>query len=320
MPAQFKKILSEVEAWYDDLPTFSSSGGGPARGTIAAALWVLERLKGDFDLNLDSHRAAGGAQIKGVSTTNVGAILARHGETRQFLKEGGRTNRGVPGAIRALLEAIATTNMATLTVDERVGVLDQLQAFLVEKVREYHERERLKPVFDASQSTRQFIQGILTKAQETGKRGPVAQHLVGAKLQLRFPQAEIRNESFSAADDPTGQPGDFYLGDTVFHVTVAPSQGHYEKCKHNLQEGRHVYLLVPDDRLVGARQNVEQEAPGRIAVESVESFVAQNVDELSEFALNRTVNGLRRLLETYNARVNDVEVDKSMMIEIPVNL
>lgn len=59
---------------------------------------------------------------------------------------------------------------------------------------------------------------------------------------------------------------------------------------------------------------------GRIAVEAIESFVGQNIEELSEFATNRLANGLRCLLETYNLRVNEVETDKSMLVDMPLNL
>ena len=84
---------------------------------------------------------------------------------------------------------------------------------------------------------RSFVGQILAMARETGKYGPVAQYLVGAKLQLRFPEVVVRNESYSAPDQQTGQPGDFVVGDTAFHVTVAPTTGHFEKCVRNLREG-----------------------------------------------------------------------------------
>lgn len=41
------------EDWYTQLPIHKASGG-PAKGTIAAALVVLERLKADFNLDLSS--------------------------------------------------------------------------------------------------------------------------------------------------------------------------------------------------------------------------------------------------------------------------
>ncbi|MGH9690037.1 MAG: DUF4928 family protein, partial [Candidatus Acidiferrales bacterium] len=93
-----------------------------------------------------------------------------------------------------------------------------------------------------------------------------------------------------------------------------------EKCKTNLEAGRRAYLLVPDDLLIGTRQNAELLAQGRIAVESIESFVGQNIEELSTFSLGQIAERFRRLLELYNHRVNEVESDKSMLIELPPNL
>jgi len=60
--------------------------------------------------------------------------------------------------------------------------------------------------------------------------------------------------------------------------------------------------------------------PERIAVESVESFVGQNIEELSFFTRDKLKNGFRRLLEAYNNRVDAAEMDKSMLVEIPGNL
>jgi hypothetical protein len=283
-------------------------------------LVLLKRLKSTYGLDLSSHLAPGGAQIQGASGTAVRKILATFGEHRAFASEGGRTNRGCPADARSLLDTLKPLRLDMLAPEDRIQILHELQAWLVQRVREFHNKERIKPMYNPAQSTRQFISENLVLARETGKHGPVAQYLVGAKLKLRFPDLEVRNESYSAADDPSGQPGDFVIGDTTFHVTVAPSMGHYEKCRKNIQEGRRVFLLVPDSLLIGARQNADATERGRIAVESVESFVSQNIEELSVFAGPGIVSGLRGLIETYNARVDDVEIDKSMMIEIPCNL
>ena len=314
-----QKVISGFSRWYAQLSIHRASGG-PARGTIAAALVVLERLKENCNLKLDSHRALGKSQIKGVSGTAVARILSTFGEARPFLKEGGRTNRGGPGDIGKMLEALKSARLDLFPVKERKEIARELQSFLVEKVREFHNRERLKIVYDASKSTWQAMHDLLAMARETGKEGPVAQYLVGAKLELRFPDIEIRNESYSTADDQSGRPGDFQIGDTAFHITVAPMHALYEKCRSNIDRGFRVYLLVPDRCLIGARQNVETTMQGQVAVESIESFVGQNVEELSVFSKNKLVDGFGRLLQTYNRRVNEVEADKSMLIEIPRNL
>ena len=131
---------------------------------------------------------------------------------------------------------------------------------------------------------------------------------------------EIANDRYSAPDVQTGRQGDFQVQDTAFHVTVSPTQAVYQKSIQNIEAGLRVYLLVPDSFFVGARQNAQMAAADRIAVESIESFVANNIEEQSQFAKNDLVSGFRRLLETYNERVNAIELDKSLLIEIPRSL
>jgi hypothetical protein len=317
-PERREAATREIEAWYAGLRRYS--GGFPARGSISGALVVLERLKEDFDLSIDAHTATGGSQIRGASGEAVRSILASFGETRRFVSEGGRTNRGLRGDIANMLKALASAGLDTLVVNERNVILDDLQGFLVDRVREFHGRQRLKVAYDPSKSTRQAISDLLANAREVGKGGQVAQYLVGAKLQLRFPDDKIGNESYSTADEQLGRPGDFLVGDTAFHVTVAPMPSVYDRCKQNLNDGYRTFLLVPENSTVGARQNAEATAPGQIAVESIESFVGQNIEELSTFSKNRIPNGVRRLLETYNERVDTVEADKSVLVEVPPNL
>jgi hypothetical protein len=311
------RTLAELASWYNSLPTHTRPNW-PARGTVAAALVVLERLKGNFDLSLESHRAPGKSQIKGVSGAAVARILATHGETRAFLKEGGRTNRGGPGGIEQMLLALERSGLRDMSQEERSTVLNQLQAFLTEKVREFHNRQRLKFVYDPSATTWHAIRSILRQAKESGKAGPVAQHLVGAKLALRFPEQIVRNDSYSTADDQLGLSGDYQVRNTAFHVTVAPMPAVYDKCKLNTEAGLRVYLVVPDEALEAVKDWAERLAPGRIAAVSIETFVGQNLDELSGFGTPTC--SLLRLLETYNARVDKVETDKSLMIEVPWNV
>lgn len=317
-PEQGKEAVEGLKVWYSGLKSYS--GEFPARGTVAGGLVVLERLKEDFDLNIDAHTAGGGSQIKGASGGAVRSLLARFGETRRFVAEGGRTNRGLRGDISDMLKALSNAGLDELASGERNGILEELQGFLVEKVREFHGQQRLKVSYDPSKSAREAVGEILANAREAGKGGQVAQYLVGAKLQLRFPDDQIGNESYSTADEQLGRPGDFFIGDTAFHVTVSPMSSVYDRCKQNLNDGYRTFLLVPEDSTIGARQNAEATAPGRIAVESIESFVGQNVEELSNFSKTGIVDRFRHLLKIYNERVNAVETDKSVLVEVPPNL
>jgi len=164
------------------------------------------------------------------------------------------------------------------------------------------------------------IHNILEEARKIGKEGEVAHHLIGASLQFAFPDFEINNRSFNSETDTLGKPGDYFIGDTAFYVTIAPLITLFERYLQNLQSGYGVYLLVPERAVTGARQNAELMVPGRIAVESIESFIGQNIEELSYFTRDKLKNGFRRLLETYNGRVDAAETDKWMLIEIPRNL
>lgn len=191
------------------------------------------------------------------------------------------------------------------------------------QVKSYYDLCKLKKIrfeFDPKLSTWQIIHTLFENSHGEGKSEYVAKHLIGAKLQLRFPGIMVSNESASTADRPTHRSGDFTIGDTVFHVAVSPSKGVYEKCQKNLEEGLKVYLIVPDGKLAGARQLVEQYCNAQIAIESLESFISQNIEEISVFAADQLKHNLANLINIYNDRVNAVEMDKSLLIELPSNL
>lgn len=315
-----KKISIKIlEEWYEDLPV---EKGFRVRGAIAAALQVLEKLKINFSLDTGSHLTGRQGQVSGISGSGLAKILQRFDEHRVFLKEGGRTNRGVIGYVDSLLGSLRAAQLEKVEINERTEIIEELQIFLVAKVREYHGQKRIEIEYDPWKTAWQTISDLLAKAKEANKDGPVAQYLVGAKLALRFPRIDIGNESYSTADDQLDRPGDFYLGNTAFHVTVAPLPGVYEKCIRNVQQGYRVFLLVTDQRLQGAKDNVDliDTLRGKVSVESIETFVSQNLEELSEFKTEGLISGFRLLLEKYNERVDAVETDKSLMIEIPPNL
>lgn len=312
-----KLAIDALDRWYESLQTYQDKL--PSKGSIGAALVVLERLKGEFTLDISKHVADGQAQIMGLSGGALKRILEQFGETRTLSAIGGRSNRGARGDVAVLLEQLRTTGLGNLEARERSRVINKLQSHIVQKfVPKYFSVKRVKAYFDLQSATRQFIWRLLDEARACGKAGAVAEYLVGAKLALRFPNVEVRNKRFSTSDTQGGFIGDFEINDTVIHVTMAPMPELFEKCRDNLRVGKRVYLLVPESLLAGTRQNADLLAAGRIAVESIETYVATNIDELSDYQSH--VSGFRRLLEKYNERVDSVELDKSLLIEIPQNL
>jgi len=290
------------------------------KGTMAGCLVVLDHLKSDYDLDLNTHLTKNKGQVRGAGGGALRKILTAFGENRGFASEGGRTNRGLLGDIEGMLAALRPLELDAVPAAERQEVLTALQGFVVERVRDFHRRQRLRIAYDPSKSTWQNVHDILEEAREHGSDGPVAQYLVGAKLQLRFPDLTIGNESYSTADQQLGRAGDFLVGDTAFHVTVSPQDGLFVKCRRNLDDGLRVYVLVPERRLAAARQMADLAAEARIAVECIESFVGQNVEELSQFTESAVRSEFLNLLSLYNQRVDGTEMDKSMLIELPRNL
>ena len=195
-----------------------------------------------------------------------------------------------------------------------------MKAFLVERVKDFHNRQKIKLIFNPALSTWHIVYNLLADAIAEKNAGYIAQHLVGAKLQLRFPAIRVSNEGGSTADMQTQRPGDFLIGHTAFHVTVAPMQSVFDKCKHNISQGLKPFLLVPDNKLVGARQIAEQVSEQQIAVESIASFVSQNINEISNFNKDKLTTSFKDLVTIYNRRVDEVETDKSLMIDLPSNL
>lgn len=316
MTLNIEKYIALVRGWREAL----SERDRGFRGNVAGGLILLENLRHELVFDIESHKASGSDQLKNATSTNLRTILARHGEARTFLREAGRTNRGLMQNLERLLASLAISGMKDLDKEDLANVIDAMQTFLVERARDFLDSNRIAFDYRPSMSSREIVGKILATARERQKAGDVAEYLVGAKLAIRFPAYDIRNSAASAADAQVEEQGDFQINDCVFHVSVAPNAGHYEKCRSNVDNGLRVFVLVPDARLVGTRQVVEQELGDRVSVESIESFVSQNIEELSEFASANIANNFRLLLEKYNERVAEVETDLSLQITIPAAL
>lgn len=188
------------------------------------------------------------------------------------------------------------------------------------RLRELHGGSPIDFLYETERTTWHLVGDVLQAARDWEKEAAVAKHLVAAILTARFPDripsTKPQDHTNSLADDS----GDFRVGDTIFHVTVAPMLALFDKCKRNLADGYRVYVLVPERVTIGARQNAEQTAAGKIHVVSIESFVSQNIEELAEFSADRVRDGFYRLFNRYNERVNAIENDKSLLLEVPRNL
>lgn len=312
----YDEALGTLKQWFDSHRP--SPNEEPNTYVMCAGLAVLERMRGAYPL----HRAdyvTPGNQVK-TSGSLIQSILAKNGEERRFTREGGRTTRATVPAAEGLAAGLnESVALARLSDDDRGQVIDELQRWLVERVRDYLDRQAIEVEVNLGKPAPQIVSDILEAAG--AKSGAVAQHLVGAKLAVRYPDLEIENFSYTTADQQLGRPGDFVVGDTAFHVTVAPMPPVLSKCEENLRNGFRSTLLVPDSRIQAARQMAEAiGVQDRVGIVSVESFVGQNIEELGGFGRGGLAEGFRAVLNKYNERVEAVEADRSLLIRVPANL
>jgi len=184
------------------------------------------------------------------------------------------------------------------------------------------ERSAVPPItlpYDPDFIAWRFIRDLVKAAQESGQDAGMTRHLVGAMLHLAFPDAVRDNPSCQVAG-ATVPLGDYLVGDTVFHVILAPVMPVYDHCRENIDQGFQVFLMVPDKYFCGTRQNAEIILPGKIMVASIESFICQALERLAGFTKSRMGQAIRRFLEAYNQRIMRLEDQQAPIIILPENL
>lgn len=311
-------VRRAFQDWFRDLPQDPTYGGLPSKSAIGVSICICDTARKTRSLKIDDYLTNSGGQVSGATISKLRSALARHGVDQHFLGEGVRTSRGNHQTLKTVLQLFEEQSGGDANSSEFLELVDEFEKFLADKAKQYFLLERIEFEYSPSFTAREIAASILSSAKARSKHGPVAQHLVGAKLQLRFPELDIPVYATAAQDRQLGREGDFIINDMVFHVTVAPNETHFKKCAENQRSGRSAMLLVPDDLLVGTRQLLAQhtDGPGATA-ESIESFVGQNVGEIALFERSRLRSEIGRLLQVYNHNIQSAESDLSLQIEVP---
>jgi hypothetical protein len=135
----------------------------------------------------------------------------------------------------------------------------------------------------------------------------VAQHLVGAKLQLRFPELEVPNFSVFANDVGLRRSADFQIGDEAFHVTVAPKVDELRRrVAENSDRRLQSTILVLTKDADGLRRQFDH-----ARVRGIEEYIGDNITEMGKHQGERVREEFVRMLSVYQTRVRKVERDYS---------
>jgi len=143
------------------------------------------------------------------------------------------------------------------------------------------------------------------------------QHLVGAKLEMLYPDQAIKHSGYSVADSPTGRSGDFEIGDCVIHVTTAPAQLLLQKCVDNLDRGLRPLVISTNAGAAMAENLADEEGMSkRVEVLDITQFLVSNMLEWTAFEGSRRRNTFEELIVRYNMIVEACETDPSLKIEV----
>ncbi len=314
----------------------------PIQGRLYGALVVLWQLEADNWSFGDLERVSstgdkeffGDRSIRNHTKVRVVSILRQHGQIDLIPavesigeRRGGESGRTSSGTKRAGLDfmhlvrnALNHTPPERNENDEGVLLVGYLYGRVFSLLLEHKRLGGIKAPFIASESIATYIAKLLDSHRTNS--GAVLQHLVGAKLEVRFAQQSviIQHNSASTADVQTGRLGDFEIKSAVFHVTKRPTDDHFQKAWVNAENGHKVYLLVPKRALIATLELArlfDDSFTKKVNIISIEDFVAPNLDELAVFDRDDALRQLRQLLTKYNELVARFENDPSLKIVIP---
>ncbi|KLU57922.1 hypothetical protein EL84_05505 [Paenibacillus sp. VT-400] len=289
------------------------------KGKLAAILITTRKAKIDnLPLDFSIMRTDNKGQIKGLSKSNVQAILKEYGIVRVLAEEAGRTSRGSIGYVEEYV------NFLNLINQENIMDLDFVERWWVDRIMDFFTAQPFVLKYDTSKSLRTIVKDLLSQAVKRQKDNPgtmyagaVLQHLVGAKLSLILSDELVSRHGFSVSDSGSGRSGDFLIDEVVIHVTTAPSEALLRKCLRNLEAGYKPIIITTYENMAGAESLAKiQGIDGRIDILEAEQFIATNLYELSNFLTSERKVTVERLIEKYNQIVAQVETDPSIKISV----
>ena len=173
-----KGILDAIELWYESK---RNKRGNVNRNVMAVGIGISELLQNRFPLTDDYVQSDKGSQVRGLSGACIKTVLARHGETRAFASEGGRTSRGTLPMALELATIINSALPSDICEDTRLEAANAIANFFVERIQvDFFNRQRIKVEIDLQKPISVIVDDILAEASLRSDKptGTVAQHLV----------------------------------------------------------------------------------------------------------------------------------------------
>ncbi|MCZ7607184.1 MAG: DUF4928 family protein [Planctomycetota bacterium] len=236
---------------------------------------------------------------------------------KTLAQEGGRTSRG---SIRRMEAYVHWLNKI-----HGMGLLDleAIERYWIGEVEKFFHAKPFKIRELSAHSVEAIVSDLLEEAFRRQQRsagtmyaGTLLQHLVGAKLELKWP-GRVTHHPAAEADDVSDRPGDFLVEDASIHVTTSPSDTLVEKCTANLHQGCRPVIVTVEDSVGHARTIAKRGGIlSRIEIQSAQQFLSSNINEWSGFKASARTGEIKRLVAKYNELIDAFEGDPSLRIEL----
>jgi len=301
----------------EKLKEFAQKNRMRGKGPLGVALVVTRHGKRlGMPLEPEDLLTEGGGQVKGLGKSAVQSILKEHGIDRVLAEEAGRTSRGSVGNMRKYVVFLNELH-ASGPID-----FEQLEAWWIERVREFFSGKPFVLRFDASKSLRAVIRDLLSQAEKRQAQangstfvGTMLQHLIGAKLNLLL-DSPLQHHGANVADDVSGREGDFIVEDVSIHVTTSPSEALIRKCRRNLDNGMKPVIITYRGTSLAEGLAEQADMADRLDIFDAEQIIAGNLYEIGKFARAGRRTTAEQLISEYNAIVDECETDPSLRIDV----
>lgn len=310
----------------------------PIKGRLYGALIVLYNFsinsesspwgfKNTLKVNsTDKGDHFGDRSIKNHTSHKIRLTLTQLGRTDLIPNFGGESGRTSTGTKRAGFDIIQIVNRHVkkyLSSDYRIqgiACVELLTSLVLIELDRHAKMGGIEVAYSPNETIANFLSKIILFPASNS--GAILQHLVGAKLEMRYeskPDVIIKHHNSSTADYQINRKGDFDIGNSVIHVTKSPNIDHFRKALSNAKSGRTTYILIPSDRmgLSDSAKDLDKDYKSKVNIFSIEQFLAQNIDEISLFRKEISFHQLRKLLIKYNELIDFYENDSSLKIIIP---
>lgn len=141
------------------------------------------------------------------------------------------------------------------------------------------------------------ISEILAIARDKGQEGAVGSVLVGAKLSMRYQDAEMTHELHGIGGDSFGC---FYIGDSVIFVLASLEEQALNLLIDSVENGKRVFVFTPSRLLPTYRKLFEDHKSLHITTGSIETFIATTIEELSGYRSDLIDRTFSELICRYN--------------------